>query len=99
MPESQCGFRFNRGTADTIFVLKQMQEKCRKQNMSVYAAFVDLTKAFDTVIRDRLWKIPARLSCSPKFLTILRQLYEGQQGQVKCNGSLFGNFLISNGVK
>ena len=36
---------------------------------------------------------------SPKFLTILRQLHEGQQGQAKHNGSLSGSFPISNGVK
>ena len=40
--------------------------------------FVDLTKAFDTVSRDGLWKILARLCCPPKFLTLLRQLNEGQ---------------------
>ena len=36
---------------------------------------------------------------SPKCVTILRQLHEGQQGQVKHNGSLSGSFPISNGVK
>ena len=51
-PESQCGFRSNRGTVDMIFVLRQIQEKCREQNMGLYAAFVDLTKAFDTVSRE-----------------------------------------------
>ena len=60
--------------------------------MGLYAAFVDLTKAFDTVRRDGLWKILAHIGCSPKFLTILRQLHEGQQGQVKHNGSLLGSF-------
>ena len=63
-----------------IFVLMQIQEKCREQTMGLYAAFVDLTKAFDTVSRDGLWKILARLGCAlppPQFLTILRQLHEG----------------------
>ena len=36
---------------------------------------------------------------SPNFLTILRQLHEGQQGQGKYKGSLSGSFLVSNGVK
>ena len=46
-----------------IFVLRQIQEKCREQNMGLYAVIVDLTKAFDTVSRDGLWKILARLGC------------------------------------
>ena len=53
-PDSQCGFRSNRGTVDMIFVLRQIQEKCREQNMDLYAAFIDLTKAFNTVSRDGL---------------------------------------------
>ena len=52
--------------------------KRREQNMGLYAAFVDLTKAFDIVSRDGLWKLVARLGCPRKFLTILRQLHEGQ---------------------
>ena len=98
-PESQCGFRSNRGTTDMIVMLRQIQEKCKEQTMDLCAAFVDLTKAFDTDSRDGLWKILARLGCPPKFFTILRQLHEGQQGQVKHNGSLSGSFPISNGVK
>ena len=53
-PESQFGFRSKRGTVDMIFVLRQIQEKYREQNMGLYASFVDLTKAFDIVSRDRL---------------------------------------------
>ena len=50
-PESQCGFRRNRSTTDMVFVLRQLQEKCREQNKGLYVSFVDLTKAFDTVSR------------------------------------------------
>ena len=53
LPESQCGFRANRGTTDMIFVLRQIQEKCREQNMALHAAFVDLTKAFVYCIMSR----------------------------------------------
>nr|XP_054774768.1 uncharacterized protein LOC129282940 [Lytechinus pictus] len=51
-PETQCGFRANRGTTDMVFVLRQLQEKCREQNKGLYITFVDLTKAFDTVSRN-----------------------------------------------
>ena len=79
-----------------IFVLRQIQKKYRELNMGLYAAFVDLTNAFDTISGDGLWKILARLGCTPKFLNILHQLHGGQQGQVKRNGSLSGSFPISN---
>ena len=59
-PESQCGFRANRGTTDMVFVLRQIQEKCREQNMGLVVAFIDLTKAFDTVSREGLW-LPSKV--------------------------------------
>ena len=49
--------------------------------------------------RDGLWKILSRLGCPPKFLATIRQLHEGQRGQVKQNGTLSDSFPISNGVK
>ena len=56
-PESQCGFRAKRATIDMIFSLRQLQEKCREQEKPLYVAFIDLTKAFDLVSRDGLFKI------------------------------------------
>ena len=44
-------------------------------------------------------EILARLGCPPKFITIFRQLREGQKGQVKHSRSLWDSFSISNGVK
>ena len=88
-----------------IFLLRQIQEKCREQNTGLYAAFVDLTKACYTVSRDGLWKILARLGCQPppkkkkKSLTILRQLHEGKQSQMKHCGCLSGSFTTSNGIE
>ena len=71
LPETQCGFRANRATTDMIFVLRQLQEKCREQNKGLYITFVDLTKAFDTVSRKGLWLIIERLGCPPKFLSMV----------------------------
>ena len=62
LPESQCGFRKDRKTIDIILTTRQLQEKCQEQNMDLYMTFVDLTKAFDTVILESLWKIIAKFS-------------------------------------
>ena len=60
LPESQCGFRKERGTIDMVFAARQLQEKCQEQNIDLYSTYVDLTKAFDTVSREGLWKIMAK---------------------------------------
>ena len=38
-PESQSGFRSDRSTMDMIFSVRQLQEKCREQNMPLYMTF------------------------------------------------------------
>ena len=57
IPESQCGFRKDRGTKDIIFTARKHQEKCQEQIVNLYMTFVELTKAFDTVSRDGPWKM------------------------------------------
>ena len=59
LPESQCGFRANRGTTDMIFSARQIQEKSREQHRDLYMVFIDLTKAFDSINRAGLWSLRA----------------------------------------
>ena len=83
IPESQCGFRKDRGTIDIIFTARQLQDKCQRQNVDLYMTFVDLTKAFDTVSRDGLWKIMAKFGCPPRCIAIVRQFHDGMQARVQ----------------
>ena len=99
LPESQCGFRKGRGTVDMIFAARQLQEKCQEQNQAFYSTFVDLTKAFDTVSREGLWKIMAKFGCPPKFIAIVRQFHEGMMARVLDNGDISNDFAVTNGVK
>lgn len=99
LPESQCGFRKGRGTTDIVFAVRQLQKKCQKQNVDLYSTFVDLTKAFDTVSRDGLWRIMAKYGCPSKFISIVRQLHNGILARVQDNGENSDPFHVSNGVK
>ena len=84
--ESQRGFRKDRGTIDMIFTARQLQEKCQEQNVDLYMTFVDLTKAFDTVSRDGLWKIMTKFGCPPRYIAMVRQFHDGMQARVQNDG-------------
>ena len=64
-PDSQCGFRAKRSTIYMVFSLRQLHEKCREQQMPLYMAFIDLTKAFDLVSRDGLFQVHPHIGCHP----------------------------------
>ena len=98
-PESQCGFRANRSTVDMIFSLRQLQEKCREQRQPLFIAFIDLTKAFDLVSRDGLFKILPKIGCPPRLLSIIRSFHEDMKGTVVFDGSTSASFNIRSGVK
>jgi len=48
----QFGFMKGKGTTDTIFIVRQMQEKFRANGKKLYFGFVDLEKAFGMVPRE-----------------------------------------------
>ena len=98
-PESQCGFRAKRSTTDMIFSFRQLQEKCREQHQPLYVAFIDLTKAFDLVSRDGLFKLLPKIGCPPKLLSIIRSFHDGMQGIVQYDGDYSEAFDIRSGVK
>ena len=99
LPESQCGFRKDRGTTDMVFAARQLQEKCQEQNVSLYSTYVDLTKAFDTVSRDGLWKIMHKYGCPTKFVSMVRQFHDGMEARVQDDGEFSEAFPVTNGVK
>ena len=99
LPESQCEFRKNRGTIDMIFTARQLQEKCQEQNGDLYMTFVDLTKAFDTVSREGLWKIMAKFGCPAKSIAMVRQFHDGMLARVQNDSEFSDPFPVTNGVK
>ncbi|BHF67337.1 hypothetical protein SprV_0301036300 [Sparganum proliferum] len=76
LPESQCGSRRHRETTDMIFAARQLQEKCQEMRTHLYSTFVDLTKAFDMMNREVLWKIMQKFGCLERVIQMVRQLLD-----------------------
>ena len=99
LPETQCGFRQGRSTADMIFASRQLLEKCREQHRDLYLGFVDLTKAFDTVDRELLWAILSKAGCPDKFIRMIKLLHDGMCALVKVDSLESDRFPVNRGVK
>ncbi|XP_066302904.1 uncharacterized protein [Branchiostoma lanceolatum] len=82
-----------------LSVVGKLQEKCREQNMPLYIAFIDFTKAFDMVSRDGLFKILPRIGCPPKLRSLIESFHTNIKGTVLYSGNLSEPFDIRGGVK
>ena len=82
-----------------VFAARQLQEKSMEQHQDLYMTFVDLTKVFDTVSREGLWKIMSKFGCPERFVKIVRQFHDGMMARVLDDGNASDPFPVTNGVK
>nr|VZI41490.1 unnamed protein product [Spirometra erinaceieuropaei] len=99
LPESHCGFRCHCGTTDMIFADRQLQEKCQEMWANLYSTFVDLTKAFDTVNNEGLWKFVQKFGCPERFAQMARQLHDCMMARVTDSEAVSEAFAATNGVR
>jgi len=66
--EEQGGFRKGRGCVDQIFSLRMTVEKMLTKGKKVYAAFMDLVKAYDRIDWTALWDVLKIYSVGEKLL-------------------------------
>ena len=59
-------------------------------------AFIDLTKAFDLVRRDGLFKVLKRIGCPPTLLSVTKSFHEDMKGTVVIDGSISQAFSIKS---
>ena len=56
-----------------------------------------MTKVFDTVNRDAVWKIMSTFGCPEKFVNIVRLFHDGMQARVKDDGQYLEPFPVTKG--
>ena len=57
LAESQCGFRKGHGCTDTVFCARQLVERTQEHKEQLYVVFVDLRKAYDSVLHMAMWRV------------------------------------------
>ncbi|XP_052746684.1 succinate dehydrogenase [ubiquinone] flavoprotein subunit, mitochondrial-like [Bicyclus anynana] len=83
-PVEQAGFRSGFSTTDHIQVMQQITEKYRELNrLNEYIAFIDYTKAFDTISHDAIWEALNKYQIQENYKRILKNIYNNSVSQVK----------------
>ena len=97
--DEQGGFRAGRGCNDQIFAVKQIVEKTIEKDKKTYMAFVDLEKAYDSVSREKLWKVLDEYGVKGKLLRAIQALYVDGRARVKVGRMEFELFSVYRGVR
>jgi len=97
--DEQGGFRKGRGCVDQIFAIRQLIEKCVRKGKSLYAAFMDLEKAYDRIDRDGLWRVLDMYGVNGKLLNGIKSFYFGSKACLRVNGTISEWFDVKVGLR
>ena len=100
LTDHQNGFRDSRSTSDAICITKRCQQICDRKMEPLYLIFVDLTAAFDHVVRKWLWRsIKMRFAKDENtiLIDILESLYNQTNNWIAGSPEL--NFMTTAGVR
>lgn len=99
IPEWQAGFREGRSTLDHIFVLNAaIQLQLKRKGGKLYALFVDLKRAFDSVPHQILWQKLDSLGLSSQIIRVLKDLYDKASMVVKSSEGMSEKCNITQGL-
>ena len=81
---SQLGFLAGNRTSDAHIILHNLiNDYCHKRGKKVYGCFVDFSKAFDSIPRDKMFHKLLDIGITGKFYDIIKYIYEGDQVCIK----------------
>ena len=87
LSDAQAGFRKTYSTTDHIYTLYACIEKYMLWNGKFYVAYVDFSKAFETVQHPILWNILLRAGVKGRMIRILKSMYSTIKACVGCCSS------------
>ena len=89
LPETQNGFRRQRGTRDSIWTVTQALKQRRKAGLTTWAAAVDLRTAFDSLSREAMFHILERYGFPKHFVNVLKRFHDGSRLHAKVGKTQF----------
>ena len=95
----QFGFKEKSSTIQCSFVAEEVINYYCENGGTVYATFLDASKAFDRVMFDTLFELLLSKHLCPSLARLLSYMYTNQQCRIKWSGAVSSSFSVKNGVK
>ena len=96
---NQNGFRQGRSTLEPILAIRRLIEALSaKRDTSLCAVFVDFTKAFDSINRERMFSILEMYGIPPQIVNAIRCIYTDSKSFVSTPDGDTESFSINTGV-
>ena len=100
LSKSQLGYIPGNRTSDALLILHNLIDYyCKKNKKYIYGCFVDFSKAFDTIPRNKLFQKLLNYNICGKFYDCLTMLYAKDKVCVKLGDKVTDNFRVNQGVK
>ena len=95
----QSGFTPGWSTVDRILALNLISQTRREFRQPLYATYVDLKAAFDSVYRPALWQLLTVLGVPEKIIRLVSTLYSDTTSRVTVDGQLSSAFPVFSDVR
>ena len=97
---NQLGFLPGNRTSDAHIILYNLINKyCHQKKMFIYGCFVDFSKAFDSISREKLFKKLRDYGITGKVYNVILNLYNNDRACVRVGDKMTEEFEIERGVR
>ena len=97
--QEQSGFTPGHSTVDQIFTLNILAQTRREFHKPLFAVYVDLKAAFDSVDRQVLRQLLLALGLPRKVMHMIEALYTNTESCVRVDGNTSNSFQARSGVQ
>jgi cytochrome oxidase Cu insertion factor (SCO1/SenC/PrrC family) len=83
---------------ETIFLIRQLMERCREQKKDLHMVFINLDKTYDKVPRNVMQWALQKHKVSTKYITLIKDMYDDIVISVRTSDGDTNDFSINIGL-
>jgi len=81
-----------------ILILRYIQSRFQEKNLNLYLAFIDISKAYDSIQRSLIWLALKKIGLPPKLIKMIQVIYQSNECRVRIEGNDSDPFEILVGL-